>query len=156
MQALGFVSSHSEVVFGILKERSRALSLASLDEVSLVTGLICRACVGLGDWSAGTGLGSPGSSNAELHGHLTRIQRLMLSLLAHYCLPDSWDKLVSHSVDKAVVVMPSVNIVGDNVKQKKGRRALLEIAKLAGYTLQLSRRDQTCKCEQAFFFFFAN
>ena len=95
VQALGFVSSHSEVIFGILKERSRALTLAGLEEVSLVTGLVCRACVGLGDWVSGIGLRSLGTSNAELHASLTRIQRLMLSLLTHYCLPDAWDKLVS-------------------------------------------------------------
>jgi nuclear pore complex protein Nup205 len=106
LQAFGFVSSHSEVVFSILKERSYAPTLAGLEEVSLVTGLVHMACVGLGDWVSGMGLRNLGSSNAELHASLTRIQRLMLSLLIHYCMPDSWDKLVKNIVSAEVQAYP--------------------------------------------------
>ena len=82
--------SHSEVFISILQDRALVHNLASLQELALVTGIMCNA--GLTETSI---LSSEAvmADQLRLKGLLARVQRLMFDLMPRYCSTRGWDKV---------------------------------------------------------------
>lgn len=83
--------SHSEVFISILQDRALVHNLASLQELALVTGIVCNA--GLTETSI---LSSEAvmADQLRLKGPLARVQRLMFDLMPRYCSSRGWDKVL--------------------------------------------------------------
>lgn len=91
LQVLHFVVSHVDVFISILQDRQAVHSSGSLQELGLVTGIVCN--MGLTEVSLNAD-GELGQEQIQLRGPLARIQRLMIGLLPRYCSSDSWEKVI--------------------------------------------------------------
>ena len=91
LQVLHFVVSHVDVFISILQDRQAVHSSGSLQELGLVTGIVCN--MGLTEVAL-TADGELGQEQIQLRGPLARIQRLMIGLLPRYCSSDSWEKVI--------------------------------------------------------------
>ena len=75
-QVTSLIGAHSDTFTSILKSHRGSVSMATLEELSLVTGVVGYSGVGQ-DWS--------GQDSTAVGSGMVHIQRLMLSLLPHYC-----------------------------------------------------------------------
>ena len=79
------IGAHSDTFTSILKSHRGTVSKATLEELSLVTGVMCHSGVGQ-DWS--------NQDSTAVGSGMVHIQRLMLALIPHYCdrqvLRDYW------------------------------------------------------------------
>ncbi|XP_064397234.1 nuclear pore complex protein Nup205-like isoform X2 [Halichondria panicea] len=85
-QVTDLIGSHSEIFATVLKEQHQVVTMATLQELALVTAVIGHSDVGH-DWSSqmATPIGSG----------LVRLQRLMLTLLPQYWSKQNWKSLVN-------------------------------------------------------------
>ena len=90
LQVLHFVVSHVDVFISILQDRQAVHSSGSLQELGLVTGIVCN--MGLTEVTLTTD-GELGQEQLQLRGPLARIQRLMIGLLRRYCSSENWEKV---------------------------------------------------------------
>ena len=93
LQVLHFVVSHVDVFISILRDRQTVHSSSSLQELGLVSGIVCN--MGLTEVTL-TADSELGQEQIQLRGPLARIQRLMIGLLPRYCSSDSWEKVIWH------------------------------------------------------------
>ena len=70
------IGAHSETFTSVLKSHRGSVSTATLEELSLVTGVIGNSGVGQ-DWS--------NQDTTAIGSGMIHIQRLMLALIPHYC-----------------------------------------------------------------------
>ncbi|XP_002740701.1 nuclear pore complex protein Nup205 [Saccoglossus kowalevskii] len=113
-QVLQFIISHSDVFNGIMRDHHVQVSLPALQELALTTAVIYRTVPG------GENAYREDQSQLEYQGHISRIQRQMLSLIPRYCCLDHWTKKLKN-VDSSIAA---------DGKDKKDEisEALLEIS----------------------------
>lgn len=70
------IGAHSDTFTSILKSHRGRVTMETLEELSIVTGVVSYSGVGQ-DWTEQT--------STALGAGMVHIQRLMLSLLPHYC-----------------------------------------------------------------------
>jgi hypothetical protein len=86
-QVIDFISSHIEVFETVLKATQGNVSMAMLQEVSMVTSIISHCGAGQ-DWSMNVG--------DQVHSaNLLRLQHHFLSLLPVYSMPQHWKELAN-------------------------------------------------------------
>lgn len=90
LQVLHFVVSHVDVFISILQDRQAVPTCSSLQELGLVTGIMCNMGLTEAVLMADEELGQ---EQIQLRGPLARIQRLTIGLLPRYCSSDHWDKV---------------------------------------------------------------
>lgn len=86
------VASHADVFISVLQDRQTVHTASSLQELSLVTSIICNAGLTENSLLENEGLLD---DEIKLRGPVARIQRLMMALLPKYCSKDYWDKVVN-------------------------------------------------------------
>ena len=89
-QVLHFVVSHVDIFISILQDRQAVHTPGSLQELGLVTGIMCNMGLTEATLTADEELGQ---EQIQLRGPLARIQRLMIGLLPRYCSSDNWEKV---------------------------------------------------------------
>ena len=85
-----FIVAHSEVFSDILQDQTDKVTVSSLHELYLVSGIVCK-----------TGISEDMMSDEETvvedfmkyRAPLSRIQRLMLALLPKYSVRENWDRV---------------------------------------------------------------
>ena len=82
--------SHVDVFVSILQDRQAVHTSGSMQELGLVTGIMCNMGVTEATLMADEELGQ---EQIQLRGPLARIQRLMIGLLPRYCSSENWDKV---------------------------------------------------------------
>ena len=75
-QVTSLIGAHTDTFTAILKSHRGSVSMATLEELSLVTGVIGHSGVGQ-DWSD--------QDSTAVGSGMMHIQRLMMSLIPHYC-----------------------------------------------------------------------
>ncbi|CAI8023964.1 Nuclear pore complex protein Nup205 [Geodia barretti] len=88
-QVTSLIGAHSDTFTSILKSHRGPVSVATLEELSLVTGVIGHSGVGQ-DWST--------QDSTALGSGMVHIQRLMLALISHYCNSQMWSGLVAEAL----------------------------------------------------------
>ncbi|EDO29100.1 predicted protein, partial [Nematostella vectensis] len=91
MKVLGVVVSHADVFTSILQDRTPVHTPSSLQELALITGIICNAAL---TETSVLDEDTILEDEIKLRGPLARIQRLMLALLPKYCSSENWDKVI--------------------------------------------------------------
>ena len=76
LQVTSLIGAHTDTFTAILKSHRGSVSMATLEELSLVTGVIGHSGVGQ-DWSD--------QDSTAVGSGMMHIQRLMMSLIPHYC-----------------------------------------------------------------------
>ncbi|XP_078583600.1 nuclear pore complex protein Nup205-like isoform X3 [Branchiostoma floridae x Branchiostoma japonicum] len=82
-QVLQFILSHMDVFHAVLREQRSGLTLPSLQELALTTGVLTQ-CLGEGGVFTNPSL-QEDSAGAQVQSHLSRIHRQVLTLLPQYC-----------------------------------------------------------------------
>jgi nuclear pore complex protein Nup205 len=88
-QVTSLIGAHTDTFTSILKNHRGSVSMAALEELSLVTGVIGHSGVGQ-DWSS--------QDSTAVGAGMMHIQRLMLGLIPHYWDRQVWSGVVSEAV----------------------------------------------------------
>ena len=76
LQVTSLIGAHSDTFTSILKSHRGSVTMATLEELSLVTGVIGHSGVGQ-DWS--------NQDTTAIGSGMVHIQHLMMALIQHYC-----------------------------------------------------------------------
>nr|XP_054774519.1 nuclear pore complex protein Nup205-like [Lytechinus pictus] len=90
-QVLHFVMAHADTFTAILREQHQRPERESLEELSLVTGVICTV-MGEVDYFDPSLLETSVHAQIPVQTHLTRLHRQILALVPRYCSLDQWLK----------------------------------------------------------------
>ncbi|CAB4015675.1 nuclear pore complex Nup205-like, partial [Paramuricea clavata] len=96
VQILHFIIAHSEVFSDVLQEQTDRVTVSSLHELYLVSGIICKS--GVTEY-AFSDEETRFEDMMQLKAPLSRIQRLMLALLPKYSVRENWDRIVREILD---------------------------------------------------------
>ena len=87
---LNFIVAHSEVFSDILQDQTSKVTVSSLHELYLVSGIVCKSGLTEDTFVEEEALVE---DLMKFRAPLSRIQRLMLALLPKYSVRENWDRV---------------------------------------------------------------
>eukprot|EP00057_Strongylocentrotus_purpuratus_P025366 XP_011679840.1 PREDICTED: nuclear pore complex protein Nup205 [Strongylocentrotus purpuratus] len=97
-QVLHFIMAHADTFTAILRDQHQRPEKASLEELSLLTGVVCTV-MGEVDYFDPALLETTGPAHIPLQTHLTRLHRQILALVPRFCTLDQWLKELKTTIE---------------------------------------------------------